>query len=107
MSKKANSFDVKINVIRAWENRTHTITDLGHINNVSPSTIYNWIDRYESLGEKGLHPTSKEYSKEYKLKVVHEYLKGGTLKKNLLGSMKFQVNLSSKNGLRIIIVIES
>ncbi|XKE52420.1 helix-turn-helix domain containing protein [Sutcliffiella horikoshii] len=49
MSKKANSFDVKINVIRAWENRTHTITDLAHINNVSPSTIYNWIDRYESL----------------------------------------------------------
>ncbi|TYS53605.1 helix-turn-helix domain-containing protein, partial [Sutcliffiella horikoshii] len=67
MSKKDNSFDIKINVIRAWENRTHTITDLAHINNVSPSTIYNWIDRYESLGENGLYPVSNEYSKEFKL----------------------------------------
>ncbi|TYS53675.1 helix-turn-helix domain-containing protein, partial [Sutcliffiella horikoshii] len=84
MSKKDNSFDIKINVIRAWENRTHTITDLAHINNVSPSTIYNWIDRYESLGENGLYPVSNEYSKEFKLKVVQEYLKGGYSQKELV-----------------------
>jgi len=93
MSRKANSFSVKINVIRAWENRTHTITDLAHINNVSPSTIYNWIDRYESLGEKGLYPTSKEYSKEYKLKVVREYLHGGYSQKELV--RKYEISSKS------------
>ncbi len=43
-----------------------------------PHTIWDWVRKYKALGENGfeLSSNNKTYSKDFKLKVINEYLSG-------------------------------
>ena len=58
-----------------------------------PHTIRDWVHKYEALGEKGFDHSkvNKSYTKEFKLKVINEYLAG----KNSLSELANNYNIST------------
>ncbi|CQR45915.1 Transposase [Paraliobacillus sp. PM-2] len=78
MSKRARSLEEKVQIVKALENHTHTISELASIYHVYDRTIYDWVYKYKKYGIKGLKESSswKKYSKELKLKAVMDYLSG-------------------------------
>lgn len=78
MSKRARSLEEKVQIVKALENGTHTISELESIYKVHNITIYDWVYKYEKYGLEGLKESSswKRYSKELKLKAVKDYLGG-------------------------------
>lgn len=78
MSKRGHSLQDKIQIIKAWKNESHTISELEFIYKVNNDSIYEWVYRYEKYGLEGLKesPSWKMYSKELKQMAVQDVLSG-------------------------------
>ena len=78
MSKRGHSLQDKIQIIKAWKNESHTISELEFIYKVNNDSIYEWVYRYEKYGLEGLKesPSWKKYSKELKQMAVQDVLSG-------------------------------
>ncbi len=78
MSKRAYSAEDKFKILKAWEDGTHSISELESIFKVNHTTIYEWKYKFENYGTEGLKESStwKGYSKELKLAAIKDYLSG-------------------------------
>lgn len=71
------SFELKIEIIEAWKERTLTIAEIINKYNVSSQTIRRWVEEYDSIGFEGLvsKPNNKTYTGEFKQTVVEDMKK--------------------------------
>lgn len=75
----------KLKAIKDYKSGNKSVTQLANDLETGEMTIRNWIRLYESIGPSAFDdkPTNKSYSKEFKLKVVKEYLAGNASKYDL------------------------
>jgi transposase len=66
----------KINIIQMALAGDQTKKHISAVHHIDPTTLYDWIQRYQAQGASGLkRPTSfQRYSEETKLRAVHAYL---------------------------------
>jgi putative transposase len=57
--KVINRMDLKIQLIKDWNDEHFSITDLSHKYGVSRPTVYKWLKRYEQFGIEGLKEQSR------------------------------------------------
>jgi len=57
--KVINQLDLKIQLVKDWNDGYSSITDLSHKYGVSRPTIYKWLERYEQVGIEGLKEKSR------------------------------------------------
>lgn len=67
----------KIYYCKQYLAKAMTQRHIARVNNVSLSSVQEWIAKYESMGETAfLKKGNKRYSKELKLHAVQDYLAG-------------------------------
>lgn len=68
----------KIKAIKDYKSGKKSGSQLANELKTSETSIHDWIRLYDSIGPSAFDnkPTNKSYSKEFKLKVVKEYLSG-------------------------------
>ena len=74
------SKELKLEIIKRYlngESPTALVNEYNLLESYS-NEIITWVRRYEALGESGFETSSsnKSYSKDFKLKVINEYLSG-------------------------------
>ncbi|MBQ9987570.1 MAG: transposase [Erysipelotrichales bacterium] len=102
--KSKYSIEVKIQAVLDYKSgkksKREISRDLGmsEIEQTSGHVVENWINIYDKYGEEGLLPKerNKSYSKEFKEKVVEEYLNGT----GSFGSLCLKYDIPSKETLR-------
>lgn len=57
--KVINQMDIKIELIKDWNDRHFSVTDLSQKYVVSRPTVYKWLTRYKSFGIEGLKERSR------------------------------------------------
>ena len=82
MSRKVKySKELKLEIIKRYLNgeSANALANEYALLKRGPHTIRDWVHKYEALGENGFESsgTNKSYSKDFKLKVINEYLSGG------------------------------
>ena len=101
MSRKAKySKELKLEIIKRYlkgESPTALANEYNLLESYSDEIII-WAHRYEALGESGFESsgTNKSYSKDFKLKVINEYLSG----KDSLRGLANTYNISSSEIVR-------
>ena len=87
MGRKAKySKEFKLNVVNKYFNGQDTSTSIAHELKIHPSIINEWINEYRDLGEEAFKLVGENnnyYTKEFKEKVVLEYLNGNMSYKKL------------------------
>jgi transposase-like protein len=99
MSRKSKfSGEEKYKILIEYKNSNLTISEISIKYNISKYTFEMWQDKYNRNGITGLKNkrTNKSYSKEFKEKIVIEYLSGGISQKDLV----IKYNLSDKSLVR-------
>ena len=82
MGRKANySKELKLEIVKRYlngESATSLVNEYG-MTQFGNSLVFEWVHRYEALGETAFDnlSTNKSYSKELKELVIKEYLSGG------------------------------
>lgn len=78
MSKRAFTVEFKFEILKAWEDDTHSLSELAKKYGVNISTIREWKYKYDKYGTEGLKESTtwKNYTKELKLSAVSDYLSG-------------------------------
>ena len=89
------SKELKLEIIKRYlngESASFLANEYG-MSKKGPDKIREWTHRYNSLGEKGFDHSkvNKSYTKEFKLKVINEYLAG----KNSLSELANNYNIST------------
>ena len=82
--KSKYSIEEKLQAISDYKRGKRSIVQIGRdlgmneVNAVSGMTVREWISKYDKYGEMGLLPkeSNRSYTKEFKEKVVKEYLNG-------------------------------
>lgn len=96
MSRKSKySAKEKLKILMEYKNGFFSIENVLNKYNIHRTTFYHWKSRYDKCGLKGLiNPKyNKSYSKEFKEKIVIEYLSGDYSQRDLVK----KYGLSSKN----------
>lgn len=78
MSKRSFTPDIKIEVLKVFEDGLLTLAEIVKKYKVNISTIKEWKYKFDTYGTEGLNESStwKNYSKELKLLAVSDYLSG-------------------------------
>lgn len=96
MSKKQYSKELKIEIVKKHIEDGISYLKLGKDYGIEASIIRRWGHKYETFGEKGLEKQNADlcnYSAEFKLKVVLEYLNGSTTIQDL--AYKYKIHAPS------------
>jgi len=99
MSRKSKySKEEKVQILMEYENGTSGIKIISKKYNIDRTTIKNWMWKYHNYGINSLINSkhNKSYSREFKEKIVLEYLSGDSSQKDL--AIKY--NLSDKSLVR-------
>ena len=101
MSRKAKySKELKLEIVKRYlkGESTNALANEYALLKRGPDTIRGWVHKYEALGENGFESscTNKSYSKDFKLKVINEYLSG----KDSLQGLANTYNISSSEIVR-------
>ena len=101
MSRKLKySKELKLEIIKRYLNGESAsfLVNEYDMSKCGSDIIRQWVRRYESLGEEGFDHSkvNKSYTKEFKLKVINEYLAG----KNSLLELANTYNIPSKTIVR-------
>lgn len=87
MSRKSKySAEEKLKILMEYKNSFFSIENISYKYNIQCSTFYDWKSRYAKYGFEGLINSkhNKSYSKEFKEKVVIEYLSGNYSQRDLV-----------------------
>ncbi|MEA5084730.1 IS3 family transposase ISEnfa5 [bioreactor metagenome] len=78
MPQKGKTYEQKLSAVKDYLEGKKSMNQIAIDNCVSFNTAKQWVFLYQSLGTEGLICQSKNasYSKEFKLKIVREYLDG-------------------------------
>lgn len=78
MSKRSYLPEIKLEILKMWEDGTATLVEIGKRYKVSESTIRKWKYKFDTYGVEGLKECStwKRYTKELKLLAVSDYMSG-------------------------------
>lgn len=78
MSNKFYSTEFKYKVITAYTNEHCTLREIYSRYQIRDITLYQWVEKFEKEGTKGLEDSKiwKSYSKELKEEAVKDYLSG-------------------------------
>ena len=82
--KSKYSVEDKVKAVLDYKNGIRGMIQIGidlgmsHVSASKGSQLLTWVKKYDKYGESGFYPKDrhKSYSKEFKIKVVQEYLKG-------------------------------
>src|SRR5699024_12373649 len=75
---KFNSSKFKYEVLKAYKNENYTLIELCSKYGIADVTLYDWAEKHEKYGLKGLEGsrTLKSYSKDLKQVAVEDYISG-------------------------------